>query len=310
MKLANYWDDDGKLRLGVVENDRLLDAERLTAEANTAQSVRSTDELIALDDAAFAALADRIGEALRDETLVRASALDPEHTRLAPCVAKPGKIVCVGLNYKKHAEETNSAIPAFPILFNKFANALTAHGAAVRVPEVTSKMDYEAELAIVIGKTAFNVSEDDALDFVFGYCAANDLSARDLQLRTSQWMLGKSLDGFCPLGPWLVTADEVGDPNKLEIQSYVNGERRQSSNTCDMIFDCKTIVSYVSRHMTLQPGDVILTGTPEGVVMGYPEERQVYLKAGDKVEIRIEKLGALSNVLIGAGESDRFAITE
>ncbi|SFB34902.1 2-keto-4-pentenoate hydratase/2-oxohepta-3-ene-1,7-dioic acid hydratase (catechol pathway) [Cohnella sp. OV330] len=302
MKLVNYWDDDGALKLGVVEKDRLLDVERLTARSEAAWSARSTDDLIALGDAGLATLSNRIEEALGDETLVQASTLDPEATRWAPCVAKPGKIICVGLNYRKHAEETGAQIPAYPILFNKFSNALAAHEAPIRVPEVTSKMDYEAELGIVIGKTAFNVSEDDALDYVYGYCAANDLSARDLQLRTSQWLLGKSLDGFCPLGPWLVTADEVGDPNRLEIQSFVNGERRQNSNTSDMIFDCKTIVSYISRHMTLQPGDVILTGTPEGVVMGYPEERKIYLKAGDKVEIRIEKLGTLSNVLIGSGD--------
>lgn len=301
MKLVNYWDDNGELKLGVVHNDRLLDVDRLTAGAAAARSVRSTDDLIALGAAGLAPLAQRIEEALRDESKVQAFARDLDKASLAPCVVKPGKILCVGLNYKKHAEETNSPIPAFPILFNKFANALTAHDTPVRVPNVTSKMDYEAELAIVIGKTAFNVNEDEALDYVFGYCAANDFSARDLQLRTSQWLLGKSLDGFCPLGPRLVTADEVGDPNRLEIQSFVNGELRQNSNTSDMIFDCKTIVSYVSRHMTLQPGDVILTGTPEGVVMGYPEDRQVYLKAGDTVEIRIEKLGELRNVLIDAG---------
>ncbi|MDI4646656.1 fumarylacetoacetate hydrolase family protein [Cohnella hashimotonis] len=299
MKLVNFWDDQSTLKLGAIDNDRLLDVERLMAGAGAALSAGSTDDLIGMGDEGLAALAARIEEALRDEALAEASALSLEGARLAPCVGRPGKIICVGLNYKKHAEETNSPIPAFPILFNKFSNALTAHEAPVRVPDVTAKMDYEAELAIVIGKTAFNVSENDALDYVFGYCAANDLSARDLQLRTSQWLLGKSLDGFCPLGPWLVTADEVGDPNRLAIQSFVNGEQRQNSNTSDMIFDCKTVVSYISRHMTLQPGDVILTGTPEGVVMGYPEDRQVYLKAGDRVEIRIEKLGELRNVLIG-----------
>lgn len=302
LKLVNYWDENGALKLGVAEKDLLLDVERMTEGSEEAWSAGSTDELIGLGGEGLATLSNRIEEAFRDEALVQAAALKPEATRWAPCVTKPGKIICVGLNYRKHAEETGAQIPAYPILFNKFSNALAAHEAPIRVPEVTSKMDYEAELGIVIGTTAFNVSEEDALNYVYGYCAANDLSARDLQLRTSQWLLGKSLDGFCPLGPWLVTADEVGDPNRLEIQSFVNGERRQNSNTSDMIFDCKTIVSYVSRHMTLQPGDVILTGTPEGVVMGYPEERQVYLKAGDLVEIRIEKLGELRNNLVGAGE--------
>ncbi|CAI6017411.1 fumarylacetoacetate hydrolase family protein [Cohnella sp. JJ-181] len=298
MKLANYYGADGGRRLAVLAEGRLLDVERMASSSGAAWSARSTDELIGEGETALSALAGLVEEALRDESSIQACALNMEDTTFAPSVAKPGKIICVGLNYKKHAEETGAAVPAYPILFNKFSNSLAAHGDCIRVPGVTAKMDYEAELAIVIGKAAFDVKEDDALDYIYGYCAANDLSARDLQLRTSQWMLGKSLDGFCPLGPWLVTADEVGDPNRLEIRSYVNGERRQNSNTSDMIFDCKTIVSYVSRHMTLQPGDVILTGTPEGVVMGYPEERQNYLKPGDVVEIEIEKLGRLSNVLI------------
>jgi len=133
---------------------------------------------------------------------------------------------------------------------------------------------------------------------VFGYCPANDLSARDLQLRTSQWLLGKSLDGFAPIGPYLVTADEVGDPNRLGIRCRVNGELRQNSNTADMIFKCDELISYISRHMTLEPGDVVLTGTPEGVVLGLPPERQIYLRPGDVVEIEIEKLGTLQNRLV------------
>jgi len=218
-----------------------------------------------------------------------------EELPFGPCVPAPQKIICVGLNYRRHAEETNSPIPEYPILFNKFNNSLTGHRASVAVPGVTTKLDYEAELAIVIGRRAKNVSKDEALDYVFGYTAVNDLSARDLQLRTQQWLLGKSCDGFCPIGPYLVTADEVGDPNRLAIQSIVNGEIRQDSNTSDMIFACDEIVSYISRHMTLEPGDVILTGTPEGVVLGLPAEQQVYLKPGDEVSIVIEKIGTLTN---------------
>ncbi|WP_339316094.1 fumarylacetoacetate hydrolase family protein [Paenibacillus sp. FSL R10-2734] len=215
-----------------------------------------------------------------------------------PCVTDPSKIICIGLNYRRHAEETGMAIPEYPILFNKFNNTLTGHGSEVPLPRTSQKVDYEAELGIVIGRTAKYVTEEEALDYVFGYCAANDLSARDLQMRTSQWLAGKSCDKFSPIGPYLVTADEVADPNQLDIQCTVNGELRQNSNTSDMIFNCKQIVSYVSQCMTLSPGDIILTGTPEGVVMGYPPEEQVYLKAGDVVTVQIEKLGAITNTMI------------
>src|SRR5690606_16772336 len=209
------------------------------------------------------------------------------------------KIICVGLNYRKHAEETNAPIPQYPILFNKFNNTLTGHGHEVPLPiKVTSKVDYEAELVIVIGKEAKYVAKENALDYVFGYCNVNDLSARDLQMLTPQWLLGKTCDGFSPLGPYLVTADEVGNPNDLSIRCIVNGEVRQSSNTSDMIFHCDEIVSYISQHMTLVPGDIILTGTPEGVVLGYPEAKQVYLQDGDVVTIEIEKLRSLTNRMV------------
>lgn len=225
--------------------------------------------------------------------------LDEASVTFGPCVTHPNKIICVGLNYRKHAEETNAPIPQYPILFNKFNNTLTGHGHDVPLPiKVSSKVDYEAELVIVIGKQAKYVAKEEALDYVFGYANVNDLSARDLQLRTQQWLLGKSCDGFSPLGPYLVTADEVGNPNDLSIRCIVNGEVRQNSNTSDMIFHCDEIVSYISHHMTLVPGDIILTGTPEGVVLGYPEDKQVYLKDGDVVTIEIEKLGSLTNRMV------------
>lgn len=215
-----------------------------------------------------------------------------------PCVTNPNKIICVGLNYRKHADETSSPYPEYPILFNKFNNTLTGHKSDIAVPAVTEKLDYEVELGIVIGKKAKNISKKDALDYVFGYCTANDLSARDLQMRTQQWLLGKSCDDFSPVGPYLVTRDEVGNPNNLNLRTIVNGEERQNSNTADMIFFCDEIVSYISKHMTLTPGDIILTGTPEGVIMGYPPENQVFLKPGDVVTVEIEKLGSLTNRFI------------
>jgi 2-keto-4-pentenoate hydratase/2-oxohepta-3-ene-1,7-dioic acid hydratase in catechol pathway len=154
------------------------------------------------------------------------------------------------------------------------------------------------ELVVVMGKTAFRVSEADALSHVFGYCTGNDFSARDLQYKTSQFLLGKSNDGFGPIGPYLVTADQIPDPNALNLECYVNGERRQSNNTNDMIFNVKTIISYASQHFTLKPGDIFFTGTPEGVINGKPKEKQVWLKAGDKITTVVEKLGELKFALV------------
>jgi 2-keto-4-pentenoate hydratase/2-oxohepta-3-ene-1,7-dioic acid hydratase in catechol pathway len=221
--------------------------------------------------------------------------LQEKELKIAPCVLTPSKIVCVGLNYRKHAEESNMPIPEYPILFNKFNNSISAHGDNIFLPFESKKIDYEAELGIVIGKRIKKVAKEDALDAVLGYCNVNDLTARDLQFRTNQWLLGKCLDGFSPIGPYIVTTDEVSNPNDLGIRCYVNGELRQDSSTSDMIFHCDEIVSYISQFMTLEPGDLILTGTPEGVILGYSEEKREWLKAGDKVTVEIDKLGQLTN---------------
>lgn len=218
-----------------------------------------------------------------------------ETCNFAPVISQPEKIICIGLNYRKHADETGMPYPDVPILFSKFNNALAGHNEVINIPEETKKLDYEAELAVVIGKTAKDVTESEALDYVFGYTLSNDLSARDLQMRTGQWLLGKTSDGFAPVGPFITTRDEVSDPQNLNIKTEVNGVVRQNSNTADMIFYCREIISYVSKHMTLKPGDIILTGTPEGVAMGLPEAEQEFLKAGDEVVIEIEGLGRLKN---------------
>jgi 2-keto-4-pentenoate hydratase/2-oxohepta-3-ene-1,7-dioic acid hydratase in catechol pathway len=190
--------------------------------------------------------------------------------------------------------ETNTPIPTSPVLFNKYANALCGHGATVKLPvKVATKFDHEVELVVVMGKEARDVSEADALSYVFGYATGNDFSARDLQFKTSQFMLGKTSDDFGPLGPYLVTADQVPDPQSLKLECKVNDEVRQSSNTNDMIFSCAQIVSYASKHMTLKPGDIFFTGTPEGVIQGKPEAQRVWLKAGDRITTTIEKLGEL-----------------
>lgn len=285
---------DGQTKLGVRTERGIVDIEAAAAKFGASGAVPK-DALEAIEGGG-AALSTLGG--LADAALSAGGTLLPESgITFAPCVTRPNKIVCIGLNYRRHAEESNMPIPTTPVVFSKYNNSLSAHGDAVYLPPDSEQVDYEAELAIVIGKRAKNVPQDQALEYVFGYCNANDLSARDLQMRTSQWVLGKSIDGFAPLGPYLVTADEVGNPNDLQIRCIVNGEVRQNSNTSDMIFACDEIVSYVSRFMTLEPGDVIMTGTPEGVVFGYPPERRQYLKDGDVVTIEIEKLGALTNVM-------------
>lgn len=213
-----------------------------------------------------------------------------------PCVANPGKIICIGLNYRRHVEESGMAIPTLPVLFSKFSNAIAASGEEVVLPANAVEYDYEAELCVVIGKRAKNVGEQDALNYVLGYCNTNDLSARDLQMRTSQWLLGKTLDQFSPIGPYLVTADEVSDPQGLDIRCWVNGALRQNSSTADMIFSVAYLVSYISQYMTLEPGDLISTGTPEGVVLGMKEKQ--WLKPGDEVTVEIAGLGRLTNTMI------------
>jgi 2-keto-4-pentenoate hydratase/2-oxohepta-3-ene-1,7-dioic acid hydratase in catechol pathway len=224
--------------------------------------------------------------------------LDEAAVTFGPSVTNPEKILCVGLNYARHAKETNNPIPKMPILFNKFNNALNSHKGVVRVSDVpATNFDYESELVIVMGKRAHKVSESEAPSYVFGYCNGNDFTARDLQQRSSQWMIGKTFDGSGLLGPYLVTADQV-DQNNLKVEGTVNGEVRQSSNTSDMVFNCAQIIAYASNLMTLEAGDIIYTGTPEGVITGYPKEKQVWLKPGDKLTTTIGNLGTLSFSLV------------
>jgi 2-keto-4-pentenoate hydratase/2-oxohepta-3-ene-1,7-dioic acid hydratase in catechol pathway len=294
MKLVTI-EEQGRQKLGVQTEQGIIDI-AATVEKNAKYDIQ-TDvmSVISSNKEERFNLQDFIYSVQEEE---KAVFVDPDKMTWGPCVTKPHKIICVGLNYRRHADETNAPYPEVPILFNKFDNTLTGHKSEIPVPKVTNMLDYEVELGIVIGQKAKNVKEEEALDYVFGYCAVNDLSARDLQMRTHQWLLGKSCDKFSPIGPYLVTSDEVGNPNDLALKTYVNGELRQDSNTSDMIFSCAEIVSYISRHMTLEPGDIILTGTPEGVVLGYPEEKQVYIKPGDEVTVEIEKLGSLTNYFV------------
>ena len=215
--------------------------------------------------------------------------------RLLAPVPQPGKIICVGYNYRDHAAESQVDVPQEPVLFTKFANSVIGPGAAIVLPPETAEADYEAELACVIGRRAHRIPERLALDHVAGYTCANDVSARDLQLRVSQWTRGKAVDTFLPLGPWLVTPEEVGDPQTLSISCRLNGETMQDSSTDDMIFGVAELVSFISKTITLEPGDVIATGTPPGV--GFIRQPPVYLQPGDEVTIEIERVGALTNTV-------------
>ena len=220
--------------------------------------------------------------------------IDPDTVKLAPVITGTDRVFCIGLNYRQHAKECNLPLPPAPVLFNKFGNALAAHKQAVKLEPDYREYDYEAELVVVMGKPARNVSEEEALDYVFGYTCGNDLSTRDLQFaRGNQWVLSKTFDGFAPVGPCLVPAGEI-DPQNLAISSVVNGEVRQNSNTSDMIFTVAQIISDLSHHFTLQPGDLIFTGTPQGVMHGYPADQKNWLKPGDQVDIIIEGIGTLT----------------
>lgn len=208
----------------------------------------------------------------------------PEDAHFLPVVSRPGKIVCVGVNYGRHVKECGQSLPDAPVLFSKFATALSAHKDSVAIPRGVERLDYEAELVMVIGRRARHVAADEAMDYVFGCTCGNDLSARDWQNRSSQWLAGKTPDGFAPVGPWITTIDAMHEIQDLEIACALNGQLRQYASTGDMIFSCAEIVSSVSSIMTLEPGDLIFTGTPDGVILGMPEEQRQWLKPGDVLE--------------------------
>jgi 2-keto-4-pentenoate hydratase/2-oxohepta-3-ene-1,7-dioic acid hydratase in catechol pathway len=285
MKLVTY-SYNSKPRLGVMRGDQVIDL----AAASEGKLPATMLEFLQQGGPAMA-----LARELLASAPAQGANTAPLHdvTLLAP-VPNPSKVVAIGLNYMDHCRETGTTPPTTPVIFTKFSTAIVGPGATIRWdPALTSKVDYEAELAVVFGKTARRVSQATALEYVAGYMNANDVSARELQRGDGQWVRAKSLDTFCPLGPSLVTADEVPDPQALEIRSVLNGQVMQESNTREMIFSIPYLIEFASRAFTLLPGDVLITGTPHGVGAG--RTPPVYLKDGDTISIEVEGLGTLTN---------------
>jgi len=286
---------EGEFHLGVKTGKGILDVGE-AAKILHLHAPGTTDDLLQNEEGpSLKALVD----AASKSSAAQKAFLKEENIEYGPAVTRPEKIVCVGLNYRRHAAEIGAQVPKQPVLFNKYNNALNYHGGKIKLPvDAAKKFDYEVELVMVMGKEAKNVTETDALNYVAGYCTGNDFTARDLQLETGgQWMVGKTPDQFAPLGPYLVTADQI-EPDNLKLECRANGETRQSSNTSDMIFNTRQIIAYISRVITLRPGDIIFTGTTQGVIQGMPKEKQVWLKPGDKIACSLEKLGELKFDLV------------
>lgn len=287
MKLVQFWNQDTPT-LGIDTQQGVIDVGAEGARRGLALP-QSMEQLIAAGAQGLAAL---VSLTQQPQCFTTAP--------LAPVVTQCPRILCIGLNYRQHAKECNLALPEKPVLFNKFQNALAAHCQPIALMPDYQEYDYEAELVVVMSRPARDVSPEQALDYVFGYTCGNDLSTRDLQFtRSNQWVLSKSLDGFAPIGPCLVPAGSL-NPDALDISSSVNGERRQHSNTSDMIFSVGQIIADLSHHFTLLPGDLIFTGTPQGVMHGYPAHQKNWLKPGDQVEVTIQGIGTLVNTMVRA----------
>ena len=310
MKLAQFTSGRSSAqRLGILIGERVVDLAALAASvAHSGEEggrwlsgVTDVRDVIARGEEAQVEITGLVEQALtRGIAEGEPLAFPLESVAFLPPVY-PGKIVAIGRNYVDHAIEGGEAPPAAPLIFTKLPNSLSAHNAPIVLPVISSQVDYEAELAVVIGRRARRVSEADALNYVFGYTLINDVSARDLQFGDGQWVRGKGLDGFAPLGPFITTRDEIADVHALNIEGRLNGDVMQSSNTGKMIFKVPYLISYISQAITLEPGDVIATGTPEGV--GVFRNPPIVLKPGDVFEVTIERLGTLRNPVVGPVEA-------
>jgi 2-keto-4-pentenoate hydratase/2-oxohepta-3-ene-1,7-dioic acid hydratase in catechol pathway len=293
---------DRTQRAGIEVGAVVVDAERAVVaaglEGSATQLHSSTKSLLGLPTKHRVTLA----EAAR-ECVAKGDALGPDEVELAPPIPDPEKIICLGLNYRAHADEVDFPVPEVPVLFPKFSPSLTGPRGTINVPEVADAVDYEGELAVVIGRPCKKVPADEAMEYVAGCMAFNDVSARNLQFQTGQWTAGKAIDTFAPCGPALVSLDEVGDIASLRLRTRVNGSLMQDAVTSEMIFSVPEIIAFVSSLVTLVPGDIIATGTPDGV--GFSRKPPVYLTDGDVVEVEISGIGTLSNTV--AFDSERIA---
>lgn len=295
MKILTFQTSEG-LNMGVKTNNGILDIGKALKIIPDKEKVPMTiDELLQAGENGVELLKDYVARIKKIGS--KDLFIEEKSLTFGPCIPHPGKIIGIGLNYRGYLKESNTPKPDFPYIFTKFPSSIRATKDPVVIPFNSNQVDFEAELAIVIGKTARRVSKEEALDYILGYCNTNDFSARDLQYSTASWLPGKCCDSFCPVGPYLVTSDEVEKPNNLSLKAYVNGKLMQNSNTSDMIFHCNEIVSELSQLFTLEPGDIILTGTPEGIIMTFPEDQRVWLKDGDEVTVEIEKLGRLVSIM-------------
>lgn len=289
MNLLNYYQPDGSKVLGLIDGGLVFNLSSASGERPEFASV--TAWLRAGEPAREEAR--RLVSALMVQGVAGMPVADLHH---APLVESDSRIFCVGLNYVDHAAENNLPPPASPIFFSKLAAVVIPHQAAIPIPAASTQVDYEAEFALVLGRRADRVSEDEALACIAGYTIMNDVTARDLQVKDKQWFRSKNCNGFGPMGPWMVTADAIADPMALDISLRVNGETLQHSNTRNLIFAPQTLVSLLSQTLVLHPGDVISTGTPAGI--GFHRKPQVFLKAGDCVEVEISEIGILESCLI------------
>lgn len=314
VKLVSYIHKLGWYRMGCIIDEKVADLQE--GLANTFRTngdvdrIRWIEDILPADPDKFYSRGKKTMEMAWQayDYMVRhkqeTALLAMDELTLGPPIHHPSKIICVGKNYADHAEEMNGEIPELPVLFSKFSNALIGPEDRIEKSPHTNKLDYEVELAVMIGETASKITKQEALDYVAGYTIANDTSARDMQKRTPQWLQGKSHDRSTPIGPWLVTPDEVVDPHNLTIRSYVNGEKRQDSVTSKLIFDIPYLLEFITSFMTLVPGDIILTGTPDGVAAGM--RQPVFLQAGDQVALEIETIGKMENSIADQNQMERF----
>lgn len=295
MKIVSFLRQD-ELRTGaLLDGDLVLD---FSHEATGLPAADGPLEWCDMDGAAHQAarrLVDDVGGRLDDLKSAGAIVALADVTLQSP-IPRPGKVICIGLNYRDHAEESGMDIPELPLVFSKFSSCVVGPGDDVVLPKGSSEVDYEAEFGVVIGRTARHVSAENAMDHVLGYCNVNDVSARDFQFADGQWQRGKSCESFCPVGPFVATADEVADPHELRISFRLNGETLQDSSTNQLIFGVPELIAHLTGFITLEPGDLISTGTPPGV--GFARKPPVYVQPGDVMEVEVEGLGVLRNAAV------------